>query len=110
MDVKRLCPLFIIKPGTIAREDIQRVEDQCGICIIECREPEAARFLDRPPDSTMSDQAVAALEMMRIIVDGSGNYAQNISRGDIGKEFVKILLKEKHPSNQPVPSVPRVKK
>ena len=53
--------LFLVKPNTVSREDITRAEQLSMICIIECAEPESARFLEPPLDAGLDRQARAGL-------------------------------------------------
>lgn len=94
-------PLFLIKPRTMSPDDIKRVEEQCGIVIVECEEPDAVRLLEPPVSADISEQARASLQVMRKILalpDGTMN------RGQVTRWFVELML-------APVPErVARVKR
>lgn len=100
-------PLFIVKPGSMSRNDISRAERQAGICVVECAEPDAVRFLDSPPDAGMDLQARAALSLTRMITNSPGPF----QRGELLKWFVDQLLnfKATPPSVPLVPPTPKAK-
>ncbi len=89
-----LQPLFLITPGSVSRKDIRRVEKLTGICMVECKNPEAARFLDAPPDAGLDVQARAALSLFRIILR---HPEQNFTRASLTKWFVEQLLEAPKP-------------
>lgn len=95
-----LRPLFLAKPNSISRSDISRAEKLCGICIIECVDPEATRFCHPPIDAKLDAQALAALDLMRMV---SSSGTLNFSRGDLTRWFVDQLLTWNKPKE--VPSV-----
>lgn len=96
-----LKPLFLVKPGSVSRKDISRAERQSGICIIECAEPESARYQELPMTYNLNDQARAALSLMRMVVSSQ---VVDFKRGDLTKWFVEALLAwDKKPTQvQPV--------
>lgn len=94
MEFKGLRPLFVVKPNTMSRKDIQRAEKLAGICIVECGEPEACRFLEAPPTANLDEQARAALALMRVILSAQKT---DFSRGEMTKFFVDFLLNNKTP-------------
>lgn len=96
-----LRPLFLIKPGTMSRKDISRAERLAGICIVECGEPDAARFCEAPLGADLDEQARAALSLMRTVISHPDT---NFTRGSLTKWFVAELLTWKQP-----PKVPLVK-
>lgn len=98
-------PLFLVKPKTIGAEDIKRAEDATGICIIECSEPEAARFVEPPVMADMDAQARAAISLMRYIVDNTQGYSSTFYGSMLIKHFVDILMYSPKPQ-----SVAKVKK
>lgn len=97
MEFKGLRPLFVVKPATISRRDINRAEKMAGIVIVECEEPEACRFLQPPPGANLDEQAQAAIALMRMILVSQKT---DFSRGEMTKFFVDCLLNNKPP--QPV--------
>lgn len=84
-------PLFLVKPNSMSREDIQRAEEQTGICIVECAEPESARFVEPPIDVDISAQARAALLTFRAVVRNS---AGTFYKTDIMKWFIDVILEQ----------------
>lgn len=94
--------LFLVKTGTVSREDIQRAKDECGVTIIESSEPDEARFLDPPVSTTVDDQAKAALATVRMVTssDKSSFYPSDIMR-----LFLRVLFDSRLP--QPVKKVKR---
>ena len=86
--------LFLVKTGTISREDIQRAKDECGVTIIESSEPDEARFLEPPVSATIDDQASAALATIRMVVnaDKSSWYP-----ADIMRLFMRVLFESRAP-------------
>jgi hypothetical protein len=94
----KLCPLFLIKPGTVSRKDIRRAERFCGICIVECAEPESARYSEPPLGADLDEQARAALSLMRMIISSP---SPDFKRGDLTKWFVNEILTHKRPENVP---------
>jgi hypothetical protein len=104
-DAPRLKPLFLIKPKTISAKDIRRAEKQAGICIVECTEPEQARFLEPPINAEIDVQARAALTLMRYILDNTNNSSVTFNGSMLVKWFTNALLHESRPA-----AVPKVKK
>jgi hypothetical protein len=100
-------PLFIVKPGTMSRADIKRAEKLAAICVVECSDPDAVRFLEPPPDAGLDVQARAALSLVRLVTNGTGPY----QRGELLKWFVDQILNFKGaPATvPPVHPVPRAK-
>lgn len=92
-------PVLIVKPKTISRADIKRAEEQGFLCIIECKEPESARFLEPPVHADIGPMAEAAVRLMRIVLSSSATW----TRGDLAKQWAHILLNEQMP--KPVPPV-----
>lgn len=90
----KLMPLFLIKPGSMKRRDIIRAEKQSGICIVECAEPEAARYQELPISYNLDDQARAALSLMRSVISSP---TVDFKRGDLTKWFVDALLSWNQP-------------
>src|ERR1700676_4273517 len=88
-DKKILKPLFIVKPGSVSRKDISRAEKHAGICIIECADPESARYQELPLQYNLNDQARAALSLMRIVLRSTST---DFKRGDLTKWFVEQLM------------------
>jgi hypothetical protein len=88
-------PLFLVKPGTIKRPDIRRAEKNCGITIVECSDPESARYSVPPITANIHEQARAALELFRWIA--SGDSGSVFYQRDMTKYFVKLLLEGSKP-------------
>ena len=99
---KGLRPMFLVKPGTVSRKDINRAERLCGVCIVECAQPDSARYSEAPLGADLDEQARAALSLMRMILSSQ---SPNFTRGDLTKWFVDILLA----SHKQPESVGRVK-
>jgi hypothetical protein len=91
-------PLFLIKPKSMSRRDIKRAEAG-GFIIVECSEPEAARFLEPPLMANLDEQARAGLWLMRFVTENQGPY----QRADLTRNLVKILMDGHRPAA--VPSV-----
>ena len=104
--VKMLKPLFLVKPGSISRKDIVRAERHSGICIVECSEPESARYQELPMQYDLPDQARAALSLMRNVLESS---TPTFQRGDLTKWFVQALLQWDKKIAE-TPKVPPVKR
>ena len=94
-DKKWALPLLIVKPGTVSKRDIARAEKSAFILIVECVEPESVRFLAPPPPATLSDQAAAAMELMRVVLRADAA-AQWTSR-DLARSWSRILTGESAP-------------
>ena len=84
-------PLFLITPDTISAADIERAEKECGIVIVACSSPETARFLEPPATATVSDQARAALSLMRVIINGE-KLESYWTQGTLVRWFVRQLI------------------
>lgn len=97
-------PLFLVSPKAISARDIRRAEQECGICIVECSDPETARFLEPPIDAEMDVQARAALSLMRYITANTSGTSTTFYASTLTKFFVDALLQAPKPA-----SVPRVK-
>lgn len=83
-----MLPLVLVKPGTMSREDITRAEERSFICIVECTEPEAARFLDPPPYANIDAQARAAMSLLRYITGFKST--DSITGGALIKWYVRL--------------------
>ena len=101
----KMKPLFLVKPGSVTRRDISRAERLAGICIIECAEPESARYQELPMSYDLNDQARAALSLMRNIMTSP---VADFKRAGLTKWFIEALLGWQRPANVPV--VPAVKR
>lgn len=99
-------PLFLVKPGTIKRADIRRAEKNCGITIVECTEPDAARYSQPPITANIPEHAQAALELFRWIARAESHTSFN--QRDMTKFFVEVLLRGHKPAT--VESVKQLKK
>jgi hypothetical protein len=100
-----LKPLFLVKPDTVSKEDIVRAEKQSGICIIECSDPESARFLEPPFDADIDVQARAALSLVRYISSQSSGVGTTFYGANLMKMFLDAVLHWPSPTR-----VERVKK
>jgi len=97
-------PLFLALPGSISRRDILRAERQCGICIIECKDPSATRYSEPPLGADLEEQARAALSLMRMIISAPKT---DFSRAEMTKWFVNELLTWNRPKDvEPVQRKP----
>lgn len=97
----KLRPLFLITPGTMSRKDIRRAEQQCGICIAECKAPEQARFLEPPSLVDADAQARAALQLFRYIVQQTQGTTTTFYGVNLVRQFVDTLLSAPRPANVP---------
>lgn len=83
-------PLFLIKPGTISRPDIRRIEKQCLICVAECSDTEAARYSEPPILlGHLDEKARAALGLFRMI---RSQTSPDFKRSDLIRWFVNQLM------------------
>lgn len=80
--------LFLVKSGTISKEDIKRAERMTGVCIVECEDPAAARFLVPPPVADITMQADAAMKVLTWITTID---AQQIWKSQVTSYFTKLL-------------------
>ena len=87
-------PLFLIKPGTIKKEDIARVERHSGVCIVECEDPEGARFLTQLPTGDISAQGYAALKVLDWIASQTET---SIYRSQITQYFTRLIIEQAKP-------------
>lgn len=99
---KKAMPVMLIKPGTMEPQDIKRAEEAGFILILECTEPEAARFLELPASADIDAQARAALSLMRTVM---ATAPASYGRSDLARLWAHILLNEQAPA-----SVPAVKR
>lgn len=95
----KLRPLFIVKPGSMSARDIRRAEKLSGIVVVECSDPESARYSE-PPLMDMDAMSRASVELLRTIMRQP---SPELNRGTITKWLVEILLTGVNPS--PVASV-----
>jgi hypothetical protein len=86
---RQLKPLFLVKPDSMSRKDINRAERLSGICIVECKDPDSARYSEPPLTANLDDQARAALSLMRTVVNHPNS---NFTRGELTKWFIDSLL------------------
>lgn len=99
-----LKPLFLVKPGSVSRKDIERALRHSGVCIVECAETEAARYSEPPLGTDLNEQARAALSLMRMVI---ASPSAEFKRGELTKWFVDAILNGRVPEK--VPPVPVVK-
>ena len=98
-----LKPLFLIKPGSVSRKDIRRVESGCGICMVECADPDAARYSEPPLGADLDEQARAALSLLRMVMDSP---TPDFKRADLTRWFVNEILRSRKPDTvKPAASV-----
>ena len=90
----KLKALFLVKPNSVSRKDIKRVEQQCGICIVECTDTDAARYSEPPLGADLDSQARAALELLRVVLRSS---TPDFKRGDLLRWFVDELVNNQKP-------------
>ena len=101
----KLKPLFVVKPKTMTRRDINRAEKHAGIIVVECEDPEQARFLEPPIDAEIDVQARGALDLMRVVASGT---TINYSRDWLVTWFVNALMRERRP--EPVKRIEKVQR
>lgn len=87
-------PIFLVKPNTISKEDIKRAERMASVCIVECTEPEAARFLVPPPLGDISAQGVAALRVLQWVATNANG---TVYRSDLTNYFTRLILEQAKP-------------
>lgn len=87
-------PLFLIKPGTIKKEDIARAERHAGVCIVECDDPEGARFLSQIPAGDITAQGYAALKVIEWI---SSLNDTTIYKSQITQYFTSLIVAQAKP-------------
>lgn len=87
-------PLFLVKPGTISKEDIKRAERMACVCIVECSEPEAARYLVPPLQGDITAQGVAALKVLQWIAELDSS---QIWKNQITTYFTKLIIAQAQP-------------
>jgi hypothetical protein len=90
----KLKPVLVVPPKSISRDDIEKVEAQGGFLVVECADPDAARFLFPPPEADLDQQAQAALALMRMVLSSQ---AHTFTRGDLTRWFVDVLLNAPQP-------------
>lgn len=95
-EIKGKLPMFLVKPGTVSQKDIRRAERFCGVCIIECADPDSAKYSEAPLGADLDEQARAALALMRIIIASD---SPTFHRGDLTKWFVAQLLSNRKPDS-----------
>jgi hypothetical protein len=88
-DNKQFRPLFLVKPKSVSEKDIRRVERLCGICMVECAEPEMARYSEPPLGANLDEQARAALSLLRMVLRSE---SANFTRGELTRWFVDKLI------------------
>jgi hypothetical protein len=93
-----LKPLFLVKPGSVSRKDIERALRHSGVCIVECSETESARYSEPPMGTDLNEQARAALSLMRMVI-ASPN--AEFKRGELTKWFVDAILNGRIPEKVP---------
>lgn len=99
-------PIFIVKPGTMSRADISKAEEMGHICIVECAEPDEARFVEPPILGVDDDtQKTAAWRLMRYIIDNTDNSIRSFNGYDLQRLLLRFLL-----DGKPVQPVQRAKK
>lgn len=80
--------LFLVKTGTMSKEDIKRAERMTGVCIVECEDPATARFLVPPPVADITTQADAAMKVLTWI---AGLNDSTVFRSQITGYFTRLL-------------------
>jgi hypothetical protein len=92
----KLKPMFLVKPKSVSRRDINRAEKQCGVCIIECSDPESSRYSEAPMGADLDAQAQAALSLMRTIVSANQT---DFKKSELTKWFVDQILTWNRPAH-----------
>lgn len=87
-------PIFLVKPGTVSKEDIKRAERMACVCIVECTEPEAARFLIPPPVGDISAQGIAALKVMHWL---STKADTTVYKSTLTNFFTQLMVEQATP-------------
>lgn len=82
-------PLFLVKTGSIARKDIQRIERLCGICVVEISHLDNGQFVTQPPIGDTSMQARAAMEAMLLV---AGHPNASIAVSTITDFYTKLSI------------------
>jgi hypothetical protein len=100
MSEKRHMPVLMVKPGTVSKKDIELARNLGFILIIECSEPEAARFVEPPIPANMDDQTRACVDLFRYIIDCGGRDT-TLYRADLVARWVRALMQGKRPESVP---------
>lgn len=100
MSEKRHMPILMVKPGTVSKKDIELARNLGFILIIECDEPEAARFVEPPIPASMDDQTRACLDLFRYVMD-TGNRDTVFYKVDLVQRWVRALTQGKRPDSVP---------
>ena len=97
-------PIIVLPPNTMAKEDVARLTEN-GICVVEATDPANVRFLDpilSAADRPMIEQA--AVQLSRILLNGTWGPQQEIGRQKICSLFVECLVKgtklDRNPTQQ----------
>lgn len=83
----KMKPMVILPKGLMVEEDMQRLRDN-GICVVECEDPDAVRFMDPPPGVGYERCELAAIELSRRVLSSTGH----LDTKDLASLYVKILL------------------
>lgn len=92
----KIMPVLIVKPNSLSRRDIARMEKAGFILVVECKEPEACRFLEPPSSTDIEPQARAALSLIRQVVNHSNDNPM-WDKNTIGNWWAQILMAETKP-------------
>jgi hypothetical protein len=97
---KKHMPILMVKPGTVSKNDIKLARNLGFICIIECKEPESARFVEPPMPSSMDDQTRACVDLFRHIIE-NGSRDTTYYRSSLVDRWVRALTLGKRPASVP---------
>jgi hypothetical protein len=101
--------LFLVKPKTMSREDIERIQTECGIVVAECEEPDAVRALE-PSLSANADAVLqASWRTLRWILYYEGAAGTQFAKHTVTETFVKLLLNSYVEQPTPVQKVQKVR-
>jgi hypothetical protein len=76
---------------------MRRAEKECGIVIVECKEPNAVRLLEPPVDAEIDVQARAALSLARMLVHYDSAINTTFGKGDLIQFFTRALIVNQQP-------------
>lgn len=93
--MKSRMPLLIVKAKSVTRADIQRAARLAGVCIVECTEPEGARYAEPPLGVAPDRHAAACMALVDYIVTTTPNpgcTSVTFDRGRLVERLVRLLM------------------
>ncbi len=86
---ERIRPVVVLKPGTMKPRDMKMLRSN-GICVVECEDPSALRFIEPPVIGDYSLAERAAISLARVLMTETNDV--HMSKINNRALFAEILM------------------